>query len=142
MIKKILKMKPNTKVVCKKIGAHAGEFRVQRVIVIGGENRTETLYRENGVKMRFGILLYLFLTIINSTYHSLQLCSFNLLPFILLFLFLFLFLLCPLPSSLFPLPSSLFPLPSSLFPLPSSLFPLPSSLFPLPVVLSRLLNCK
>jgi len=51
----ILKMKPNIKVVCKKVGPHAGEFRVQRVTVIGGEQRTETLYTENGVKMKFDI---------------------------------------------------------------------------------------
>jgi len=51
----ILRMKPNIRVVCKKTGAHTGDYRVQRVTVIGGENRTETEYHESGVKMKFDI---------------------------------------------------------------------------------------
>lgn len=42
----------NVKAVAKKMGPMEGEFRVRRLKIIGGEKRTETLYKEHGVKMK------------------------------------------------------------------------------------------
>src|SRR3989338_3762770 len=51
----IMNVHSNIRVVCKKVGAHSGTFRVQGVKVIGGENRTETTYMESGVKMKVDV---------------------------------------------------------------------------------------
>ena len=51
----ILKMNKHVKSVCKKLGAHEGQFRVQKVKPIGGEGRTETIHAENGVRMRLDL---------------------------------------------------------------------------------------
>lgn len=51
----ILKMNRHVKSVCKKLGAHEGQFRVQKVKAIGGERKTETLHAENGVRMRLDL---------------------------------------------------------------------------------------
>lgn len=44
----VLKIHHNLKVVAKKVGGTAGEFRIRPVKVIAGEKRTSTLYREGG----------------------------------------------------------------------------------------------
>lgn len=51
----ILKMNHHVKSVCKKLGAHEGQFRVQKVKPIGGEGKTETIHAENGVRMRLDL---------------------------------------------------------------------------------------
>ena len=40
------------KVVCKKAGFHEGEYRTRKLEVIAGENRKETTYLENGVRIK------------------------------------------------------------------------------------------
>lgn len=45
----------NIKVVLRKKGIHAGEFRTQKLEWIAGEKRKETLYRENGVEMKLNV---------------------------------------------------------------------------------------
>lgn len=44
----LLELQKNIKVVAKKTGIHEGEFRTQGLQVIAGEDRLETLYKENG----------------------------------------------------------------------------------------------
>jgi tRNA (guanine37-N1)-methyltransferase len=51
----ILKMNRHVKSVCKKLGAHEGQFRVQKVKPIGGGRKTETIHSENGVRMRLDL---------------------------------------------------------------------------------------
>jgi tRNA (guanine37-N1)-methyltransferase len=51
----VLAVHKNVKVVAKKTGAMSGEFRVRPLKVIAGENRTETIYREHGVRMRLDV---------------------------------------------------------------------------------------
>ena len=48
----VLAVHRNLKVVAKKMGPMEGEFRVRKLKVIAGENRTETVYREHGVRMK------------------------------------------------------------------------------------------
>lgn len=48
----ILKQHKNIKVVCKKIGIHSGRFRLQNLKVIAGENRKETIYKENNIQLK------------------------------------------------------------------------------------------
>jgi tRNA G37 N-methylase Trm5 len=50
--KAILKVNPALKVVLKKSGIHTGEFRTQELINIAGENRKETIYTENNIKLK------------------------------------------------------------------------------------------
>jgi len=51
----VLAVHKNIKVIAKKMGPMEGEFRVRKLKVIAGENRTETIYKENGVKMKLDI---------------------------------------------------------------------------------------
>ena len=43
------------KTVLRKKGIHHGEFRTQDLEVLAGEKRKETIYRENGVKMKLDV---------------------------------------------------------------------------------------
>ncbi|MBW2995410.1 class I SAM-dependent methyltransferase family protein [Candidatus Woesearchaeota archaeon] len=45
----------NLKVVLKKSGIHEGEFRTQKLKVISGEKRKETIYKESGVKLKLDV---------------------------------------------------------------------------------------
>lgn len=51
----VLAVHKNVKVVAKKTGAMSGEYRVRPLKVIAGENRTETIYREHGVRMKLDV---------------------------------------------------------------------------------------
>ncbi|MFH1393546.1 MAG: class I SAM-dependent methyltransferase family protein [Candidatus Micrarchaeota archaeon] len=51
----LLKVNPSVKVVTKKLGPMEGEFRVRRIKVIGGEGRTETVYKEHGCRMKLDV---------------------------------------------------------------------------------------
>ncbi|MCX6769456.1 MAG: hypothetical protein NT051_02120, partial [Candidatus Micrarchaeota archaeon] len=51
----------NVKVVAKKTGGTAGEFRIRPVEVIGGEKRTAAIYREGGCEFELDL---------NKTYFS------------------------------------------------------------------------
>ncbi len=51
---KILKRK-EIKVVLRKVGIHHGEFRTQDLEVVCGENRKETMYKENGCVMKLDV---------------------------------------------------------------------------------------
>jgi len=48
----ILKNHKNIKVVCKKAGIHSGRYRLQKLKVIAGEKRKETIYKENNVELK------------------------------------------------------------------------------------------
>ncbi|MEA3378301.1 MAG: class I SAM-dependent methyltransferase family protein [Nanoarchaeota archaeon] len=48
----ILKLHKNLKVVAKKAGLYSGEFRVRKLKIIAGENRKETLHKENYIKLK------------------------------------------------------------------------------------------
>jgi tRNA G37 N-methylase Trm5 len=48
----ILELNSSIKVILKKSGIHHGEFRTQNLIHIGGENRKETIYKENGCRIK------------------------------------------------------------------------------------------
>src|SRR3989339_584481 len=48
----VLKVHKNAKVIAKKTGPMEGEFRIRKLKVILGENRTETIYKEHGVKIK------------------------------------------------------------------------------------------
>ena len=43
------------KVVLRKVGVHHGEFRTQDLEVVCGENRKETVYKENGVNLKLDV---------------------------------------------------------------------------------------
>lgn len=51
----ILHMHRNIKTVCKKAGAHTGRYRTQKLRVIGGLKKKETLHKENKAIMRLNI---------------------------------------------------------------------------------------
>ncbi len=52
---KILELNKHIKTVCKKSGAHKGRYRRQKLKVIAGERRKTTVYKENGVRLRFNV---------------------------------------------------------------------------------------
>ncbi|MFH1316971.1 MAG: class I SAM-dependent methyltransferase family protein [Candidatus Woesearchaeota archaeon] len=45
----------NINVVCRKIGGHKGQLRIQKYKFLAGENRKETEYRENNCRFRLNI---------------------------------------------------------------------------------------
>lgn len=47
----LLSVNSAIKVVLKKSGIHGGEFRTQNMEYVAGENRKETVYQENGIKL-------------------------------------------------------------------------------------------
>ncbi|MFH1972366.1 MAG: class I SAM-dependent methyltransferase family protein [archaeon] len=47
--------KKNINVVLRKKGIHSGEFRTQKLEIICGEARKETIYKENGVEMKLDV---------------------------------------------------------------------------------------
>jgi tRNA (guanine37-N1)-methyltransferase len=51
----LLRLHKNIRTVLKKLGAMEGEFRVRKFACISGENKTETIYKENGLKMRLDL---------------------------------------------------------------------------------------
>lgn len=51
----ILKVNSHIKVVLKKSGIHKGEFRTQKLDYLFGEKRKETLYIENGVRIKLNV---------------------------------------------------------------------------------------
>ncbi len=51
----ILRTNKRLKVVAKKLGKVESEYRVRPLKVIGGENRTETLYTEHGCRMKLDV---------------------------------------------------------------------------------------
>ncbi|MFC2175199.1 class I SAM-dependent methyltransferase family protein [archaeon] len=51
----VLESNPAINTVCKKAGAHTGEFRVMPVKVIAGEKKTSALYQEHGVRMKVDV---------------------------------------------------------------------------------------
>lgn len=51
----LLKLNSSIKVSLKKSGIHEGEFRTQSFEHIGGENRKETLYLENGIHLKLNV---------------------------------------------------------------------------------------
>ncbi len=51
----VIAVHPNVKVVAKKLGAMSGEFRVRPMKVIYGENRTETVHKENDCLMKVDV---------------------------------------------------------------------------------------
>ena len=48
----LCKTHPHIKVVCKKIGNHYGKFRKQRLKIIYGEKRKETIHKENNILLK------------------------------------------------------------------------------------------
>ncbi len=51
----ILKLHKNIKVVAKQISPVEGVFRKRKMKILAGENRTETIHKENGCKYKFDI---------------------------------------------------------------------------------------
>ena len=51
----LLKDHPNIRVVCKKRDIHKGEFRTQKLSILAGERRKETVHRENGVMLKLNV---------------------------------------------------------------------------------------
>lgn len=51
----ILQIHKNVKTVLKKLGPMEGEYRVRKLEVIAGEDRTETVYKENGALMKLDL---------------------------------------------------------------------------------------
>lgn len=51
----LLKVHRNIKTVLKKQGPMEGEFRVRKLQRIAGEERTETIYKESGLKMKLDV---------------------------------------------------------------------------------------
>ena len=47
----LLQSHPTIRVVCKRMGIHQGEFRTRELQIIAGENRKETLHKENGIRL-------------------------------------------------------------------------------------------
>ncbi|MCK5107873.1 MAG: class I SAM-dependent methyltransferase family protein [Nanoarchaeota archaeon] len=48
---RIMDKKKNVKVVLRKTGNYSGVFRTPQLKILGGENRKETTYRENGIRL-------------------------------------------------------------------------------------------
>ena len=51
----LLNLNPTIKVALKKSGIHSGEFRTQNFEHIAGENRKETIYPENGIRLKLNV---------------------------------------------------------------------------------------
>jgi len=51
----LLKLNPSFKVALKKSGNHFGEYRTQNFDIIAGENRKETIYLENQIKLKLNV---------------------------------------------------------------------------------------
>ena len=51
----LLVLLKNVKVVCKKAGMHEGVFRTQKMKVLAGERRKETVHKENDVRVKIDI---------------------------------------------------------------------------------------
>jgi tRNA (guanine37-N1)-methyltransferase len=51
----LLEIHPNVRVICKKHGIHSGKFRTQKLKVIAGEKRKETLHRENNIMLKLNV---------------------------------------------------------------------------------------
>jgi tRNA (guanine37-N1)-methyltransferase len=51
----LLDTHPNIKVICKKQDIHKGRYRTQKLKVIAGEKRKETIHRENGVMLKLNV---------------------------------------------------------------------------------------
>ncbi len=51
----LLKINKNIKTIVKKIGIHGGVFRTQKLKVLAGERKKETIYIENGVKIKLDV---------------------------------------------------------------------------------------
>ncbi len=51
----ILHMHKNIKTVCKKAGAHIGRHRTQKLKVIAGKKKKETLYKENKIRIKLNV---------------------------------------------------------------------------------------
>ncbi|MAG08603.1 SAM-dependent methyltransferase [Candidatus Woesearchaeota archaeon] len=51
----LLNMLKNVKVVCKKAGIHKGVFRTQKLKVLAGEKRKETIHKENDTRIKINV---------------------------------------------------------------------------------------
>ncbi len=52
---KLLEIHRNISTVAKKKGAHRGVFRLQKIKILAGENKKETIHAENGIKLKLNI---------------------------------------------------------------------------------------
>lgn len=53
--KAIMQVHPNVKTVCRRENKTKGKYRIRKVHPIAGEERTETIYKENGVKIKLDL---------------------------------------------------------------------------------------
>jgi len=51
----LLKIQKNIKVVAKKAGQYEGEFRTRKLKIIAGENRKETIHKENNSRLKLNV---------------------------------------------------------------------------------------
>ena len=45
----------NVKVIARKIGIHKGKYRTRKIKIVAGENRKETIYKENNVRLKLDV---------------------------------------------------------------------------------------
>lgn len=52
---KLLETHPHVKVICKKQDIHKGKYRTQKLSIIAGEKRKETIYKENHIRLKLNV---------------------------------------------------------------------------------------
>lgn len=52
---RLLKLNKNIKVVAKRSDIHKGKYRTRKIKILAGENRKETIHKENGVKIKLDV---------------------------------------------------------------------------------------
>ncbi len=53
--KTLLSLHTGIKVVCKKAGEHTGVYRTRKLTILAGDNRKETVHKENNVRLKLDI---------------------------------------------------------------------------------------
>ena len=51
----LLKLNKNVKVIAKRADIYKGKYRTRKLKIVAGEKRTETIYKENGIKIRLDV---------------------------------------------------------------------------------------
>ncbi|MBS3155253.1 methyltransferase domain-containing protein [Candidatus Woesearchaeota archaeon] len=51
----LLKINKNIKIIAKKADIYKGKYRTRKIQIIAGENRKETLHKENGIKIKLDV---------------------------------------------------------------------------------------
>lgn len=51
----LLKLNKNIKVVAKRASIHEGKYRTRKIKILAGENRKETIHKENGIRIKLDV---------------------------------------------------------------------------------------